>query len=51
MLEAFSLDAPVIASQAEALVEVSVGAATHVDARGLEVLAAVIQQVIEDYTF
>ena len=51
MLEAFSLGVPVIASQAEALVEVSGGAATHVDATQPEALAARIEQVIEDRDF
>ena len=51
MLQAFSLGVPVIASEAEALVEVSGGAATHVDARRPEALAARIQQVIEDRKF
>ena len=50
MLEAFSLWVAVIASQAEALVEVS-GAATHVDATRPEALATRIQQVIEDRDF
>jgi glycosyltransferase involved in cell wall biosynthesis len=48
MLEAFSLGVPVIASRAEALVEVSAGAATHVDATCPEALAAAIDQVLED---
>ena len=51
MLEAFSLGVPVIASEAEALVEVSGGAATHVDATQPEALAARIEQVIEDRKF
>ena len=51
MLEAFSLGVPVIASQAEALVEVSGGVATHVDATQPEALAARIEQVIEDRDF
>lgn len=48
MLEAFALGLPVIASEAEALVEVSGGAATHVDATVSEALAARILEVIED---
>lgn len=51
MLQAFSLGVPVIASEAEALVEVSGGTSTHVDARRPEALAARIQQVIEDWKF
>jgi glycosyltransferase involved in cell wall biosynthesis len=48
MLEAFSLGVPVIASRAEALLEVSGGAATHVDATSPDALAERINQVLED---
>ena len=48
MLEAFALGIPVIASEAEALLEVSAGAATHVDATSAEALAARIQEVLDD---
>jgi glycosyltransferase involved in cell wall biosynthesis len=48
MLEAFALGVPVVASEAEALIEISGGAAAHVDATLPEALAVRILEVLEN---